>query len=99
MDTAMFPNLEPVLTEHARARMQQRGISSFAIEELLQFGREYHDRHGGVILCFDRGARRRLLRAGGRRCGGVEYPRNVYLVETDGVIATVGHRTRRLPRY
>ena len=85
--------------EAARARMQQRGISSVAIDELLQFGREYHDRHGGVILCFDRGARRRLQRAGGRRRAGAERLRNVYLVETEGMIATVGHRTRRLPRY
>ena len=32
--------MHPSLTEHARARMQQRGISRHALELLLDFGRE-----------------------------------------------------------
>lgn len=95
----MSPHLEPILTHHARARMQQRGIPADAVEELLCYGSEHHVRHGAVILCLDRAARRRLVRDTGRRHAGNERLRNLYVVESVGVIATVGHRTRRLRRH
>lgn len=33
------------LTEHARQRMNQRGVSEQAVELALQFGRKIHSRH------------------------------------------------------
>ena len=44
--------MHPPLTEHARARMQQRGISPAALELLLAYGREEHDHRGCRIVRF-----------------------------------------------
>ena len=46
----MAPDLAAMLTRHARSRMQQRGIPPAQIEHVLRYGRERHDRHGGVIV-------------------------------------------------
>ena len=59
--------MDPSLTRHAQARMQQRAIRADALERLLEFGREAFDHRGGVVLYFDKAARRRLSRAGSRR--------------------------------
>ena len=45
----------PLLTAHARARMQQRGISPAVLDALLDFGRELHDHRGCRIVRFDNG--------------------------------------------
>ena len=89
----------PTLTHHARARMQQRGIPSAQVERLLAFGHEVHDRHGCVIVYFDRAARRRAERAG--LVSGCELDRlaGMYAVIAGGVVATVGHRYRRVRRH
>lgn len=39
--------------------MQQRAIRADAIERLLEFGRVAFDHRGGVVLYFDKAARRR----------------------------------------
>ena len=76
------------LTEHARARMRQRGIPAAVVADLLAYGRTEHDHRGGAIVYFDREARayaRRNSRA--------------YLVlADDGSVVTVGHRYRRIFR-
>ncbi|WP_417228309.1 DUF4258 domain-containing protein [Amphritea sp.] len=41
-ETGVFEDLE--LTEHARQRMNQRGVSEQAVELALQFGRKIHSR-------------------------------------------------------
>jgi hypothetical protein len=89
--------VSPPLSRHARERMQQRGIGATAIADLFAFGREQHDRHGGVIVYFDRAARQRAVRAGGDP-RLVERAAGVYMVIAGGVIATVGHRRRRVRR-
>ena len=88
----------PPLTRHARARMQQRGIRSAQVERLLAFGCELHDRHGGVIVYFDRAARRRAERAGAAPRHELDRLAGVYAVVAGGRVATVGHRYRRLRR-
>lgn len=93
----MAPPLSPPLSRHARERMQQRGIGRDAVEDLLAFGREQHDRHGGVIVYFDRASRNRAVRAGNDP-RVVERTAAVYVVIAGGVIATVGHRRRRVRR-
>ena len=42
------------LTQHARARMQQRGISTATLEALLDFGREIHVDRGRDLVLFDK---------------------------------------------
>ena len=46
-----------MLTDHARARMQQRGIRPNALEALLDFGREARAARGREIIFFDKKAR------------------------------------------
>jgi hypothetical protein len=93
----MAPSLSRFLSRHAQERMQQRGIGAEAVEQLLAFGSEQHDRHGGVIVYFNRAARARAMRAGGDP-RMLDRTSGMYMVIAGGVIATVGHRRRRLRR-
>jgi hypothetical protein len=82
-------------TEHARARMQQRGISAAAIDLLLSYGASTHDHRGGEIVFFDKSARARLERS---QPAAARLARAYLIVASDGAVLTVGHRTRRMPR-
>lgn len=88
------------MTNHARTRIQQRGIPEVIVENLLDFGREAYDHHGGRIIYFDRRAREELRRT----CGKDTYKRlearlDAYaVVASDGDVITVGHRVRRINR-
>lgn len=54
--------MEPV-TDHARTRMQQRGIRPEVLEALLDFGRSRHLHSGGrEVVYFDKKAKARLAR-------------------------------------
>jgi len=87
------------LTAHARARMQQRGIPPAALDVLLEYGREAHDRHGCRIVRFDKRARRRLARVLGDSFRHVERWLGAYAVlGPDDAVVTVGHVLGRLPR-
>ena len=88
------------LTQHAKARMQQRGISTTALESLLAYGAEAHDHYGATVIYFDKKARTRLLKGSGRkRYGAIEKQLNAYaVIGADGAVLTVGHRSRRIPR-
>ena len=84
------------LTAHARARMQQRGITPAALELLLDFGRETHDHRGCRIVRFDKRSRLHALRALGRESyRQLERCFNAYaVVAGDDAVVTVGHRYR-----
>ena len=86
------------LTQHARVRMQQRGIGPEAVEDLLDYGRVVHDHRGAEIVFFDHAARRRLAREQGedaiRRLG--KRLATYAVLGANGQVYTVGHRTRRL---
>jgi len=92
----MAPELRSILSQHAKARAQQRGITAELLPHLLAFGTERHDGHGGVIVCFDRAARQRAARAGLAASRDLDRLAGIYAVESGGAIATVGHRHRRL---
>jgi len=84
------------LTQHARARLQQRGIAQDVVNELLDFGQEIHDHQGGSIVYFNP--------EDDRACGDAEYRRleshlNAFaVIGRQGQVVTVGHRTRHLNR-
>ena len=55
------------LTQHARARMQQRGIPRQAIDYVLAYGRVSHDHRGACVVWLDKRSRARLGREAGRQ--------------------------------
>jgi hypothetical protein len=89
-----------LVTEHARIRMQQRGIPQAALEVLLDYGREAHDHRGCVIVLFDKQARRRLATEMARK--RLKIPGrwlDAYaVIAEDAAVVTVGHRQRRFAR-
>ena len=95
-----WARLEPVLTAHAQARMQQRGIPAAVVETLLEHGAVQHDHLGGRIVYFSRKARQRLLSKGRLGRDQMEKVRRAYLVLTgEGRVRTVGWRYQRITRH
>ena len=89
-----------LLTRHARARMQQRGIRLDALEALLVFGREIPAGDGCGLLFFDKRSRARLARAKAIASAEAERICKSYaIVGSDGTVITVGHRYRRIARH
>lgn len=89
------------LSAHARARMQQRGISTDTLDVLFRFGREAHDHHGGTIIYLDKPARARIAREfGAEAMRTLASGFRVYAVLGRwGEVVTVGHRHTRIRRH
>lgn len=88
--------MQPPVTRHAQARMQQRGIRPDAVEVLLEYGREAFDHRGGTVLYFDKAARRRLARAVPGARNLERFLRCYAVLSNGGEVLTVGHRYRRI---
>lgn len=88
------------LTQHARMRMQQRGIPPEAVEDLLDYGRAAHDHRGAEIVFFDKAARRRLAREHGGRLDerGAKLTQTYAVLAADGSVRTIGWRYKRIRR-
>jgi hypothetical protein len=87
------------ITNHAQARLQQRGIPVYVVESLLDFGRETHDHRGGTKIFFDHRARSSLRKAAGDLYKAMVPYLNTYIVVSlDGALITTAHRTRRIKR-
>ena len=88
-----------ILTDHARVRMQQRGIPADALDALLDFGRIRPAGGGRDIVFFDKRSRTRLAKNGVLVGAAADRALKSYaIVESDGKVITVGHRYRRIPR-
>jgi hypothetical protein len=89
-----------MLTDHARARMQQRGIRPEVVEALLGFGSVRHlHNHGCEIVFFDKKAKARLARVSPQAAREAEKLTCTYaIMGSNGVVITVGHRYRRVER-
>ena len=88
-----------LFTTHARARMQQRGIPAAAVELLINYGRSAPAGEGCEVVFFDKAARARLFRDDPAVTRNAERLCRTYaVVGRDGVVLTVGHRYRRIPR-
>lgn len=76
-------------TDHARARMQQRGIRPDALEALLDYGRTCHlHSEGRELVYFGKQARKGIPDA--------RLARIYAVLASDGTVITVGHRYRRV---
>jgi hypothetical protein len=88
---------QPKWSKHALVRGQQRAIPPLICEWLCEFGTEAPGAGGAVIRFFDKRARRRLSKVMGREpVLRMKDKLSCYLVEVDGTVITVGHRTRRI---
>jgi len=93
-------DMNATLTDHASARLQQRGIPRAILDRLLSYGQKIHDHHGAEVVFFDRKARQLLRDA----CGIGEFKKIEPKLDTyaviggDGIVITVGQRTKRINR-
>ena len=90
--------MQRAYTAHARARMQQRGITATAVDCVLEFGTQHHDGRGAVVYVLDKRAQRRVLREHVLSRPQLERIRRFYVVLADGVVVTTGHRYMRVHR-
>lgn len=95
------PSQSPgAMSGHAKARCQQRGIPPGVVQLLYTYGAEVHDKHGGVILYFDKSARRHMARDLGRQfVRRLEPLLDAYVIEMEGRVITAGHRYARVTRH
>ena len=88
-----------LVTRHARARMQQRGIRFEELEALLDFGREIRAGRGRDLVFFDKRSRARLARSRTIRSAEADrLVRHYAVVGADGTVVTASHRYRRIQR-
>lgn len=88
------------LSQHAKIRMQQRGIPERALSLLLEYGNSEFDHRGTRVIYFSR-ARKKMLEAELQKSElkRVESALNAYMVvSAKDEVVTVGHRTRRINR-
>ena len=84
-------------SRHAQARQQQRGIPSFVIESLIQFGKPNYDHRGAEVITFSKPVRNRLKTVlPKQQYVQLESHFDCYAVMKDGYLITVGHRTKRI---
>ncbi|SEL42139.1 protein of unknown function [Colwellia chukchiensis] len=84
-------------TNHAYARMQQRGIQPVEIEAVLDFGQcEFHQ--GCEIFSVRKSAAKKLLKLGKLPHQLLAKMHRIYVVTKGDLIITVGHRYKRLKK-
>lgn len=89
-----------MITQHAKARSQQRGIPPLLIDLLLQFGATEKAPGGAEKVYFDKSARKRIKAYAGSLAGLLEQHLNIYAVIGDGDgVVTIGHRLERIKRH
>lgn len=86
-----------ITSHHAAARLQQRGIPSYVIDTLINYGKVNYDHHGAEILTFPKAVRVRLRNTLPKnKYLALESHFDCYAVVSEGVVVTVGHRTKRM---
>ena len=85
------------LSSHAQIRMQQRGISARVVKWLQDYGRHTPDHRKGTIVHFDRRSKQKLRQAlPSKALAKYDKQLDAYLIMTDGLVVTVGHRYKRI---
>ena len=88
------------VSNHAQARIQQRGVTPGLLDLLDAYGATQYDHKGAAVRYFDKAARRKLRNSEGVAVyRAVEAKLNVYaVVARDGRLVTVGRRNHRINR-
>lgn len=89
------------MTSHARIRLQQRGIPHQVLPYLVAFGKTMYDHQGARVLYLNKKSREQIRRAAGDDMfRALASALDVYAVlNVDGTVVTVGHRTQRINRH
>ena len=86
-------------THHAEIRAQQRGIPPLIVEWLQDYGRKEYAGKGTRKIFFDKNSRKILAKKMGKSVvDSLGHLMNIYLVEEDNQIITVGHRHKHIRR-
>ena len=86
-----------MLTQHAKARSQQRGIPTIVIDLLLDFGATTQAPGGAEKIYFDKSSRKRLRAYAGPLASLLERHLNVYaVVNNEDRVITTGFRLGRI---
>lgn len=93
--------MEMQMSQHARARMQQRAISYDLLEKLLDFGEIKFNGNGTEIVTFPKRVVKKLKNElSHREFVALEKHLKIYAVlSVDDQLVTVGHRTRHLKMH
>jgi len=84
------------LSMHAKTRLRQRGIGEEFIDVIIDFGCQQYV-HGGAEIIYLRRKERRMVRAFLGKTAFPSHYQNAYVVlDSDGMVITVGHRYRRV---
>lgn len=85
-------------TKHAEARIRQRGIPEFVVNNLVEYGKSWHGNDGADILTFPKAVRQKLKKMlPHREYVAMEAHFDVYAVLQEGYLVTVGHRYKKIP--
>ena len=85
-----------LFTDHAKARIRQRGVQKVALNALLEYGKVYHSFDGSDLVIFRKCDLNKISKTDRL---AVEKQRSLYAVLSgDGSVITVGHRYRRIKR-
>lgn len=88
-----------VLTQHARQRIQQRSIPRMVVDWVIEFGCSEPAGNGAKKYFFNKPARHRFRRYAGVLFSTLERHLDVYVVvDSEGSVVTVAHRTERINR-
>jgi len=83
-------------TEHAKKRMQQRGIKKNMVELLLQIGKSSHCSQGAHLIHLNKESRRKLSKELPTKTTRYLEENSIYVIRTHRTILTVGHRYKRI---
>ncbi|MCT8988307.1 DUF4258 domain-containing protein [Shewanella phaeophyticola] len=84
-------------TNHARARMQQRGFTEELIQAILDFGKEYF-RKGSIVYLADKGCIKELIKMGYSKYFCEKCKGRYVVVSHTGDILTVAHKHKHFAR-
>jgi len=83
-------------SDHAQARMQQRGISARLVQNVIDYGSTYRVLGGAVARRVSRKDLKELDEVLPKKeLLDLDRHRDVYVVINDGSVITVGHRSTR----
>lgn len=88
-----------VMSQHAKKRSQQRGITPFIVDLLLEFGSHESDGDGAEIYFFDRKSKKRIHSYAGTLVNKINEQLDAYIVVAGGTVVTVGKRTKHINHH